>query len=137
MTNIEHEKKKPVAAVIVTAIISVIILTGAFQVFWYGPIKEKRIEAEKQLNEKDSIILDLRTLLKKEISEFIKFKSDVTKKFLEKGERIKALEKKEHQLSTSIDKIATRWNSFQGNICDSRIIPETIDWMKKAKANKK
>lgn len=135
MTNIKNEGKKPIAAIIVAAIITAIILIGAFQVFWYGPIESKYTEVQKQLAEKKAIITDIRTLLEETDIAFRKFKLDATKQYLEMTEKTKALTKKKSRLSTIIKKNAAQWNSFEGNFCDDKnIIPDTLKWAKAAKA---
>lgn len=131
--TIKNEGKKPIIPIIVASIITVIILIGAFQVFWYGPLKGKYTEVQKQLAEKKAIITDIRTLLEETDTAFRKFKLDATRQYLEMTEITKALTKKKSRLSAIIKKNATRWNSFEGNICnDENIIPDTLKWAKAA-----
>lgn len=122
-----NKKNKPVIPVIVTIIITAIITTGLFQVFRYGPLKAKYTKAEKQLTEKETVIIDTRTLLEKISAEFNKFKLDTTGRFLEMKRTVKDLAENKYRLTAAIIKIYTLLDSFEGNFCDDEnIIPDLI-----------
>jgi hypothetical protein len=138
MVNIKDDGNKPFAAIIITAIITTIILIGAFQVFWYEPIKGKCIKAESQVNEKEVIIFDLRILLEKERVGFSKFKMDSAWQFAELKKITDEYKEKASRLSSIIDDIYARWDLFEGNFCtDEKIVPYTLWWIRTAKAEAK
>lgn len=133
MKNKNDKKTAPIATIIVTAIITAIVLTGLFQVFWYEPLKEKcNNETKNQLAEKEIVITDLRALLEKEKAEFNQFKAAT-------GSQIKKLLNKIEKYDRWLFNVrrwgrglAYKWENCT-NYCEELIVPWTREAIKKFK----
>lgn len=135
MKNKNDEKTKSIAAIVVTvilALITAIVLTGIFQVFWYEPLKAKYNESKKQLTEKEAVITDLRALLEKEKAEFNQFKSATgyqIKKFLDKIEKY---DRWLFNVRLWGWQLRHKWDNCT-NYCNGIIVPWTREAIKKFK----